>query len=321
MNKYQKQNVSIQRKATVTGQQDNHGTIRFTSKASIWKTIPFINSNFVTAKRLLKPFPLPSIPTTGHMNMTLSVSSVGNNEVKSTFRALFTDEMVLLQIASYCTAKDLLSFQCVSSELSKLDTERLWKGLCLQRWPERGIKFWPFVNDKNCTKLLRWKERYRVVASNETRTTLLESDLMDMNVQWVRNTYDEADPRIVCSEIDFYEQPYFDIVAGYQKHRHHIVEPQKYMIDTRLIKMGLQFVRQFFARPGDIIAANRKQLFLLARFPTSEMGHHNYSSYLIFRNLTTGLWIFLFPERRGNLLFPQVILSYPNQRTMLRLLS
>lgn len=89
-------------------------------------------------------------------------------------------EDLALEIASFLPANDLLRFQCVSSSFSGLDTDVKWRNLCQWRW-----KPWPryeltperLNNLNTCTT---WKEHYRRVESDATRTKIKKSDLLDL---------------------------------------------------------------------------------------------------------------------------------------------
>jgi hypothetical protein len=103
-------------------------------------------------------------------------------------------EDLLLEIAQFVPAQDLLNFQCASIALSKLDTEKIWKTLCAKRWEP-----WPryrLTADRvaaldrmdllpsNTTTSI-WKNRYRDIEREATRTKLELSDLQDTaNVRW-----------------------------------------------------------------------------------------------------------------------------------------
>jgi hypothetical protein len=108
--------------------------------------------------------------------------------------ASLTDDL-LLEIAKFVPAHDLLNFQCASIALSKLDTDKVWKTLCAKRWEP-----WPryrltadrlaaydrvdiLPNNNNTTSI--WKNRYRDMEREATRTKLELSDLQDTtNVRW-----------------------------------------------------------------------------------------------------------------------------------------
>lgn len=94
-------------------------------------------------------------------------------------------EELLLQVASYLPAQDLLQFQCVSTKTNRLNTDAIWKDLCEKRW-----KSWPRYSltterleelDKRMPDTC-WKTRYLVVEKDATRSELQPSDLH--NLRW-----------------------------------------------------------------------------------------------------------------------------------------
>lgn len=98
---------------------------------------------------------------------------------------------LLLNIAQYLTAKDLLQYQCISKEFSQLNTKSLWKDLCRKRWEP-----WPRyrieeeekdesdvsteedskTSDRGCS----WQSRYLSVEKDATRMDLRSEDLQDL---------------------------------------------------------------------------------------------------------------------------------------------
>ncbi|CAB9509214.1 expressed unknown protein [Seminavis robusta] len=98
-------------------------------------------------------------------------------------------EELLLNVAEFLPAKDLLQFQCVSSELASLKTDSIWKQRCRDRWAP-----WPRfqLTSKREEELNRrfsssddqksWKVRYQLVEQQATCTELTLEDLQ--NLQW-----------------------------------------------------------------------------------------------------------------------------------------
>lgn len=97
-------------------------------------------------------------------------------------------EELLLHVAGYLPARDLLQFQCVSKELSELETEIIWEQRCEARW-----KPWArfrLTDDKrkeldaggSATYGMTWKRRYLLIEKEATRTTLRSEDLR--NLDW-----------------------------------------------------------------------------------------------------------------------------------------
>ena len=97
-------------------------------------------------------------------------------------------EELLLSVAGYLSPRDLLRFQCVSKELSHLNTESIWERRCEERW-----KPWPRyqLTDKKRIELdsagsatfrMAWKRRYKVIEEDATRNTLRSHDLQ--NLKW-----------------------------------------------------------------------------------------------------------------------------------------
>ena len=105
------------------------------------------------------------------------------DEIPAAFASL-TEEL-LLQVAEFLPAKDLLLVQSVSKELSLLDTDSLWKNLCRKRWQP-----WPRyrLTDQRKQDLdrtmpnTRWQARYITTEQDATRTILHESELHER--QW-----------------------------------------------------------------------------------------------------------------------------------------
>jgi hypothetical protein len=93
-------------------------------------------------------------------------------------------EDLVLQISSFLPASDLLEFQCVSRDISLLKTDALWRNLCEKRWAS-----WPRfqLTEKRQEELDKtmptcsWKDRYRIVEKEATRTELKPCDLQDLN--------------------------------------------------------------------------------------------------------------------------------------------
>ncbi|VEU41368.1 unnamed protein product [Pseudo-nitzschia multistriata] len=97
-------------------------------------------------------------------------------------------EELLLKVASYLPPRDLLRFQCVSKDLSNLDTDSIWEWHCEERW-----KPWPRyrLTDQKRVELnsggtetfgMTWKRRYMFIEKDATRTTLVSRDLQ--NLKW-----------------------------------------------------------------------------------------------------------------------------------------
>lgn len=97
-------------------------------------------------------------------------------------------EELLLNIADYLPPKELLRFQCVSKELSELNTEPIWEKRCDERW-----KPWPryrlTIEKRNeldsagsVTSRMTWKMRYFAIEKDATRNTLRSHDLH--NLRW-----------------------------------------------------------------------------------------------------------------------------------------
>jgi len=105
------------------------------------------------------------------------------NENTSRFSSL-TDDLVR-HVATFLPAKNLLQLQCVSSDLSRLNTDRIWKDLCEKRWeswpryrltPERMQAF------KENFPGVEWKNHYRRIEREATCTELKQSDVL--NLSW-----------------------------------------------------------------------------------------------------------------------------------------
>lgn len=98
--------------------------------------------------------------------------------------ACLTEEL-LLQVAEFLPARDLLQFQSVSKEFSRLDTDSVWKKLCKKRWQP-----WPRYRltkqrkqDFNRTMPgTKWQARYITTEQDATRTTLHSNELHER--QW-----------------------------------------------------------------------------------------------------------------------------------------
>lgn len=97
-------------------------------------------------------------------------------------------EELLLNIAGYLLPGDLLRFQCVSKELSDLNTESIWERRCEDQWNP-----WPRyrLTDEKRNELdsagastfrMTWKRRYFVIEEDATRNTLRSQDLR--NLKW-----------------------------------------------------------------------------------------------------------------------------------------
>ncbi|CAB9512010.1 expressed unknown protein [Seminavis robusta] len=97
-------------------------------------------------------------------------------------------EELLLSVAEFLPAKDLLQFQCVSRDLAALETDTIWKQRCQDRWAP-----WPRFKlaSKRQEELERefssvdqksWKVRYGLVEQQATCTELTIDDLH--NLQW-----------------------------------------------------------------------------------------------------------------------------------------
>ena len=105
-------------------------------------------------------------------------------EIEAVAFASLTEEL-LLQVAEFLPARDLLQFQSVSIELSCLSTDALWKKLCENRW-----KPWPRyrLTDQRFEELDKtlpgtsWQVRYATTEQDATRSSITESELHDL--QW-----------------------------------------------------------------------------------------------------------------------------------------
>jgi len=97
-------------------------------------------------------------------------------------------EDLLLHIVSYLPAKDLLHFQCVSSETSRLQTNNTWKSLCKHRWEP-----WPRyrLTQEKIEEIFEtfpeftWKDHYRTTERSATCTEIKECDLLSLS--WYLN--------------------------------------------------------------------------------------------------------------------------------------
>jgi hypothetical protein len=93
---------------------------------------------------------------------------------------MLTDEL-LLYIAEFLPAQDLLRFQSVSNHFAALDTDSIWKERCKQRWQP-----WPRYRlserRQNALPNTSWKQRYLAIEREATRTHLRMSDLQ--NSKW-----------------------------------------------------------------------------------------------------------------------------------------
>jgi len=92
---------------------------------------------------------------------------------------------LLLHVASYLPAKDLIHFECISSTFSNLDIGKIWKRLCEIRWkPWPRYRLTPSRNDiisrnfANCG----WKDHYLRVELEATSMEIKTSDLQ--NLSW-----------------------------------------------------------------------------------------------------------------------------------------
>jgi len=103
------------------------------------------------------------------------------NETTPQFSSLTED--VLMHIATFLPAKNLLQLQCVSSDLARLDTDRIWKDLCKKRWEpwqryrltsERMQEF-----EKNFPGA-DWKNHYRRIERDATCTEIKRSDFLNL---------------------------------------------------------------------------------------------------------------------------------------------
>ena len=103
------------------------------------------------------------------------------------FSNKLTDDHLLIHVAAFLAPKDLLSFQCVSKNLAKLDTSQLWHNLCKQRWEP-----WPRyrLTDERVREMSSeeqdfldssWKQRYLRVEREATRITLKMEDLIHLD--------------------------------------------------------------------------------------------------------------------------------------------
>lgn len=98
--------------------------------------------------------------------------------------SLLTEDLIL-SIASYLPAKDLLRFHCASLQLSRLDTDKLWNNLCRIRW-----NTWPRyrLTPERLEKLnatfshASWKNHYLRVRKEATCTEINSVDLC--NRKW-----------------------------------------------------------------------------------------------------------------------------------------
>jgi len=106
------------------------------------------------------------------------------NGNKSQFSSLTED--LVRHVATFLSAKSLLELQCVSSDLSRLDTEMIWKELCKKRWEP-----WPRYRltskriqefEENLFPGVSWKDHYRRIEREATCIEIKESDLL--NLSW-----------------------------------------------------------------------------------------------------------------------------------------
>ena len=126
--------------------------------------------------------------------MSPPTASTGSNEKqgsRSPFSSLLTEDALLLQIAKFLPARDLLSFQCLSRKYAALPTDELvWKGLCEKRWKnwKRYHCYLSAYVDRDDHRLLvehiykhkkypTWQQRYIMVEHDATRISLRQRDL------------------------------------------------------------------------------------------------------------------------------------------------
>jgi len=119
---------------------------------------------------------------------TITITITRPTTMSSTVTFSNLTEELLLFIADYLPPTELVRFQCVSKELSKLETEPIWERRCEDRW-----KPWPryrLTDEKrkelgssgSATFRMTWKRRYFLIERDATRTTLRSQDLQ--NLKW-----------------------------------------------------------------------------------------------------------------------------------------
>jgi hypothetical protein len=121
------------------------------------------------------------------MSQTQDLSTSSSISAEKGDAALFPSltEELLLQVAEFLPAEDVLRFQSVSKETNQLNTDKLWKKLCETRWNP-----WPRyrlteARGKDLDEQMpntSWKDRYMAIEQDATRTELRESDLH--NLRW-----------------------------------------------------------------------------------------------------------------------------------------
>ena len=116
------------------------------------------------------------------MSSTASTEGAAPISTLDHFDTLMTDDLVL-QVASFLPARDLLQFQCVSSKISKLDTDKIWKRHCQTRWePWPRYRLTPEKLKEFCSSHpnLKWKDHYRRIEAEATCTRIQRCDLLDL---------------------------------------------------------------------------------------------------------------------------------------------
>ena len=114
------------------------------------------------------------------IHTTLNMTTL--NEIKIIQFSSISDDLVK-HIASFLPPKDLLQFQCISSDLSRLDTDMIWKNLCQKRWDP-----WPRyrLTPERIQELngnfpgVSWKDHYRRIEREATCIEIKQSDFLNL---------------------------------------------------------------------------------------------------------------------------------------------
>jgi hypothetical protein len=122
-------------------------------------------------------------------NVTLPFSTSSSTSTtppssNSSLDSILTEDALLLYIAAFLPARDLLQYQSISKQFANLNTDSIWKEQCQQRWQP-----WPRyrLNEQRlatleATTTMSWQRQYLAVEQEATRTLLQTSDLH--NSQW-----------------------------------------------------------------------------------------------------------------------------------------
>lgn len=101
-----------------------------------------------------------------------------NGEPCAEFSSLADD--LVLQVAAFLPPSDLTQLESVSTYVSHLNTDTLWKNLCQHRWqhwPRYQLTPEKWQELESSIPRVRWKDRYRLTEHDVARTEITDEEI------------------------------------------------------------------------------------------------------------------------------------------------